>query len=250
MPDLKSMQHDVDAERAQLANSLDTLAAAVHPDTVKTHAADLFDRYGSDIGRQAWSAASSNPAAFALVGAGIGLLLTGAGARKAPTVSNNASLDPEQALIGFDERVRAADAEMQQQSDAVANQQPRAAWLRTKIEDGLESLSPAARTRVRAAREAAISAQEKVEQQAAAVAAKSKTAMVQKPLAVGAVAAGLGALVAAVLPATRKEDALMGAHRDAMMAAAKSALNDEMDKAHIALRSKLGVDAEQPEARS
>ena len=56
---------------------------------------------------------------------------------------------------------------------------------------------------------------------------------------VGALAVGMGALIGALLPSTRREDALLGEHRDAVMAAAKSTLQDELDKAHRTARETL-----------
>jgi len=116
---------------------------------------------------------------------------------------------------------------------------PRAAWLREKLNDGLDALPDSARTRVLDARKAALDAQERVEAQARKAAQKSQTFMHNQPLAVGALAVGMGALIGALLPSTRREDELLGEHRDAVMAVAKNTLQDELDKAHQATRASL-----------
>jgi len=111
--------------------------------------------------------------------------------------------------------------------------------LREKLNDGLEALPTTARDRVLKARKAALSAQEKVELQARKAAQKSQTFMHDQPLAVGALAVGMGALIGALLPSTRREDDLLGEHRDTVMSVAKSTLHEELDKVHHAARASL-----------
>ena len=53
------------------------------------------------------------------------------------------------------------------------------------------------------------------------------------------VALGVGALIGALLPSTKREDALLGEHRDAVMARAHLALKKEMEKVHYAAQSAL-----------
>ena len=120
---------------------------------------------------------------------------------------------------------------------------PRAEWLREKLKDGLETLPLSAQERVISARQTVLQAQEKVEAQARAAAQKSQTFMHEQPLAVGAIALGLGALIGALLPSTRREDDLLGEHRDAAMAKARSSLKEELEKAHSAAKSRLDSDA-------
>ena len=77
MSDISELERNIAADRNKLSHSLDNLSAALNPDNVKHHATALAETYGGDLGRQAWDAARQNPAAFALVGAGLGLLFTG-----------------------------------------------------------------------------------------------------------------------------------------------------------------------------
>lgn len=241
MSDFQQIEREVAAERQKLAGSLDALSAAVNPDNIKQHASVLAEHYGGDLGRQAWGAARQNPAAFALVGAGLSLLFTGTGSRPETRVAAPAAVPPQDALVGFDARIAAADTEIKQEMTGMVEQDtaPRAAWLRAKLNDGLEALPETARMRVLQARQSALQAQEKVEAQARITARKSRTFMHDQPLAVGAVALGLGALIGALLPSTRREDDLLGEQRDAVMAAAKSTLQEELDKAHNAARAAM-----------
>ena len=244
MSDYRDIEREAAAERQNLASSLDALSAAVNPDNMKQHAAVLAEHYGGDLGRQAWGAAKQNPAAFALLGAGLGLLFTGTGTRPESRPPEPTAVPPEQAFDGFDERVAAADAKMNKEMSGMIEQAkaPRAAWLREKLNDGLDALPASAQERVLKARKAALNAQEAVEAQAHAAAKQTKTFMNDQPMAVGAIAVGLGALIGSLLPSTRREDHLLGERRDATMAAAKATLQGELNKAHNAARSALGAD--------
>ena len=241
MSDYKTIERTAAAERQELAASLDALSSAVNPENLQTHAAALAENYGGDIGRQAWGAAKQNPAAFALVGAGIGLLLTGTGTRPDARPPAQTLVPTDRAYVGFDARVEAADQELKQEEAEMYQPQtePRAAWLRAKLNDGLDALPPAAQKRVVAAREAVLEAQEKVEAKSRATAQKSQTFMQDQPIAVGALALGFGALLGALLPSTRREDDLLGEYRDAAMAAARTTLKEEIDKAHTATKQTI-----------
>lgn len=246
MPDITEIERDIAATRQSLATSLDALSAAVAPGNVKRHATAMAESYGDTLGRRARDAARGNPAAFALVGAGLGLLFTGTGTRPETKEDGPAAAPIDHALKGFDERVAVADSAMKLEMTGMMEPAtpPRAAWLRAKMEDGLDALPDRARARVIKARNAALEAQEKVEEQARKTAQASRTYFQEQPLVVGAIALGLGALVGALSPATRREDELLGDRRDAVMAAAKSTLREEMDKLHQDARTKTtGTDA-------
>lgn len=233
MSDYESIQRNAAGERQKLAASLDTLSSAIAPENIQSQAAVIAQEYGGDIGRQAWGAARQNPAAFALVGAGIGLLLTGTGSRPETHAPEPTLVPTDEAYVGFDERVAAADEKINERATGMIepDKTPRAAWLRAKLNDGLETLSPEARARVVEARQTVLDAQEKVEATARNAARKSQTFMHDQPLAVGALALGMGALIGALLPSTRREDDLLGEHRDAAMAQARQAFQQELEKA-------------------
>ncbi|WP_299046451.1 hypothetical protein [uncultured Tateyamaria sp.] len=240
MPDgsLPDIEQRVARDRAELARSLDVLSSTLAPDRLKREAADLANTYGSDLGRQAWTAARENPAAFALVGAGLALLLSNTGRRgegdAVPAADAPMAVPPEEAMEGFDARVAAADAQMRKDEKA-AHAPASASRLRAALHSGLDNLPPAAKARILNAREAAISAQEAVEREAAKVAGQAHSMARRNPVGCAAAAFGVGALVAALLPSTRREDDLLGAHRDAMMAEAGTTLQAEMARARDAV---------------
>ena len=158
--------------------------------------------------------------------------------RNKPTAQDLSGRDP---LTGeFDRRV--ADA------DAAQDATPKAPRMRAALMSGLANLPEPARKRVIQAREAAIDAQEKIDRQAAVAARKARGFHQRQPLATGAIAVGVGALLAALLPRTRTEDQMMGERRDALMQQAELTLRDELARAaatgEAALRESLdaGID--------
>lgn len=214
MPDgsLNDVERRVANDRAALARSLDLLSDTLAPDRLKEQAAKTAQRYGAELGGQAWQAARENPAAFSLVGAGLALLLSGAG-RRSEGAAEIPAPQPEP-------RTRSAD---RTQPSA-----PSAGDLRAALHRGLETLPPEARARVTEAREAAISAQEAVERRAAKATGQANRVIRDNPVAAGAAAFGVGALAAMLIPATRREDELLGARRDAVLDHARKALDAEL----------------------
>ena len=233
MPNLETLEEEVARDRAALAQSLDALTNAANPQRAADHVATMVEGYGGELGRQAWSAARQNPAAFALVGAGIALLLTGAGSRGEQPVKSVPAADD------FDARVEAADAAIKAEATGLSEEIPQASQLRAAMETGLNKLPSAARKRVIDARVAALHAQERVEAQAAKISKQSRMFMNDQPLAVGALAAGVGALLGALLPATRREDELLGKKRDALMRAARETLSEELQKVQAQASAKI-----------
>ncbi|MEW2913627.1 hypothetical protein [Leisingera sp. JC11] len=230
MPGTDSLEQQVDADRRRLAASLSGLSSTLAPRSVTEQLTAAAQGYGGQLGHQAVAAAKRNPAALVLAGAGLALMFTGTGARRHGPAPEPAALPPEAAFAGFDDRVAAADAAMKKEMTGMSEESFRTSKMRETLNAGLDALPDAARERVLKARTAALQAQEKVEAHAADLAAQGRTFYDQNPLAAGAIALGLGALIGALLPATRREDELLGAHRDALAAKAEAALREEMDK--------------------
>ncbi|MEL6585119.1 MAG: hypothetical protein AAFY65_11445 [Pseudomonadota bacterium] len=239
MPDVPKIEAQVARDRAALSRSLDALTDAADPERASAQISAMAQSYGGEIGRQTWDAARQNPAAFALVGAGIGLLLTGTGKRPDQGTATPTAVPPHQAMEGFDARVAEADTTLKQEMTGMSDVSLSASRMRAAMDHGLDKLPRHARKRVLQARQTALQAQERVEAKAAKLARRSRTFMDEQPLAVGALALGLGALVGAMLPSTKREDELLGAHRDAMMRSAQDALQEELHKAHAAATETL-----------
>lgn len=242
MPDgtLTEIERRVARDRAALAQSLDTLSDTLSPTRLKNEASQAAEIYGSDLTRQVWDATRENPAAFALVGAGLALLMSGAGRRPEHDATPAYATDPAhpavpdavpplEAMAGFDERVAAADVTLREDSTGTMDDDISSSRLRAALNRGLDQLPPAARRRVLDARIQAIRAQDAVERRAAKLGRQSSQMISKQPIAVGAAAFGIGALIGTLLPGTRREDEWMGHQRDALMQEAQTAFRREMD---------------------
>ncbi|WP_424973921.1 hypothetical protein [Dinoroseobacter sp. S124A] len=220
---LDHIERRVARDRAALTQSLDALANTFAPERMSQTA----EGYAVEIGQQVWGEAKKNPAAFALVGAGLALLMSGAGSRDR-VASPTPAADPVDAMDGFDARVAAADAQIRQ--DATGERRPKVSSrrLRAAVNSGLERLNPETRARVLKLRHQAIATQMEIESRAERTARKAGAAYGRQPLAFGAAAFGIGALIASALPSSRREDELLGAHRDRLMGAASDMLQSEL----------------------
>ncbi|AUQ48934.1 hypothetical protein PhaeoP83_00625 [Phaeobacter inhibens] len=212
--ELTDLESDVARDRVALSKSLDTLAVSLSPDRIATQVSATASHYGGEISQQLLSTARANPAALALVGTGIALLMSGAGQRREPGPR------PQP-----DAPTRTPATPTVQ---PVASKGPSAKRLRAALDHGLDRLPPKARKQIRKARLAAIHIQEDLERRAAKLSRASQEGVAAQPLVAGGLAFGLGAIAAALLPQTRQEDALLGEKRDALMAEARDILQQEM----------------------
>lgn len=239
---LDGLEDRVTKDRAALAESLDALSRTLAPQ----HLSRTAEEYGSQMIRTVTEQARDNPAAFALLGAGLVMVLTGAGRRtqsdalEAPVPPGGVGAIP---APGTEARVgpvtgpsdRSPGAQSADGSHRVS-----AARLRAAMDHGLDKLSPAARNRVRRARQRVIDAQEALERRAGKAARQSNAFVRSQPIAAGALAFGFGAIAAALVPGTRAEDRMMGSRRDALMAEATLAFERELEQAKAELRRRAG----------
>lgn len=222
--DTDELERAIATERSMLKRSLSQLAQAISPAQISGSVAREVQARGGNIAPMAVDVAKANPIGALLVGAGLAALLAGPkrpvkapayAARSRETAqgfSGRSALTPE-----FDERVKVAEA-----------REPRAPQMRASLNVGLANLPAPARDRVVKARKAALEAQEKIDQQASAAARKARSLHARQPLSTGALAIGIGGIVAALLPRTKMEDDLLGAKRDALMQQAELTLRDEI----------------------
>lgn len=254
------IERKIAAERGALAETLEIILASVAPDKIAGTLADTVQREGGaviDIARR-------NPGALALMGLGAAWMAANAARITPETVVYDDR--PTETVRGFpgdgtlptqgvDARIASADLASRGGvvPTAPAQKKPRAsaAQMRRALDRGLDQLPPAARKRVRDARKAAISAQEKLEARAKQTAADLERLAYRNPLAVGGMSAAIGALVGAVLPGSEAEDRLLGAQSDLLMREAEAALRDEMTHAREMSEAALrdGLDAGQERVR-
>ena len=225
--DLQNIERTIEADRSMLERTLAQLSNALSPEQISNTVAREVQSRGGAIGHTVVDAARANPAGAVLVGLGVAALLAGPkrpqpeptyDTRSGQTAPGMSGDDP---LSGdFDRRVKAATA---QEESA-----PLAPKMRAALNKGLANLPAPARERIVKAREAAIETQEKLDRQAAIAARKARSFHYRQPFSTAAIAAGIGAIAATLLPRTQTEDALLGAKRDALLEQAELTLRDEI----------------------
>lgn len=202
MTDQATLEAEISQERADLAETLSTLADGFKPSAMLEN----WDASAPELAQKAVTAAKENPLAAGVIGAGIALLAFGA--RKAPPVAE----------------VKASV------SQATAKAKQSAAQMRETLYDETADLSDVARARIIEARLKAIDAQESIERGAARAVAKSDTAFHANPLLVCAGFAAAAGAVALTLPRTDIEDKTFGDQRDALIDKAEAIFHEEMDR--------------------
>jgi len=91
-------------------------------------------------------------------------------------------------------------------------------------------------------------AQEAVERHARQTSTQAREAHQSQPFLTGAIVAGIGALIGALLPSTKAEADMMGATRDKMMRDAEAVMREELGK--LEQQGKSAVETGIKEARS
>ncbi|MBY4892868.1 hypothetical protein KUL25_08845 [Rhodobacteraceae bacterium N5(2021)] len=260
MPDADRLEEELRLEREALRSKLSLLGSQFTPDRMATQASQTAQVIGGKLVRGAVDVARHNKMPLALTGTGLAWLAISAavGTRpSAPRVAYDTRSEPtspglrdehvnDPSLGDFDDRVAAADRAMKR--DAALNPQEgdydmtypkhaptdsdttRMDRLRETIENGLDGLPDAAKQRVRAAREAAMSAQERARIEAAKAADTVRTTAHENPMLVGALAFAAGAALAAMLPRTSTENRIVGGQRDRLFDEADRVLQEERAK--------------------
>ncbi|WP_271881670.1 hypothetical protein [Phaeobacter italicus] len=239
MSDTKRLEQELEIKRQNLARSVSGLSDVIAPRNVAHQISETAQGYGGEVAGQVVQAARRNPAGLMLAGAGLALMATGTGSRPVAISRKTIATPPTEAFVGFDARVAKADAAMKKEMTGMTDETLRTNKMRDTLQAGLDKLPANARKRVLDARTSALKAQEKVEAYTTRQARAGKTFYSENPLAVGAIALGMGALIGALLPSTKREDELLGAHRDALAAKAEAALQEEMDKIHLRAEAKI-----------
>ncbi|MEY1556380.1 DUF3619 family protein [Yoonia sp. R2331] len=246
MSNLKSISEEVEASRDRLTQTLGDLSDTVDPQAVSQGMMQTANTVSTDLAEKGWNLLRENPAGGLL--AAIGVALMASGPRPRPAISPEPVLQPaEEAMQGFDDRVAAADAELKADMTGRYQDMPSASRLRKTLDAGLDQLPKPAKRRVVAARKSALAAQEAVEKRAKRVARQTSGFIHEQPLTAGAIALGFGVLAGTLLPRTRREDAALGAQRDALMADARDVLEEELLKAKARGEELLSANRSQPE---
>ncbi|MGP6087407.1 hypothetical protein [Antarctobacter jejuensis] len=205
MADIDRIEAQAAEERARLQLALGGLRKNSSALPIVTHVSGIAQAGGRVLGRKTVDAARRNPVAFGVLGLGLGLLVTGTGARRGKAQARRADAGAEYT----------------------------AAQLRAARDAGLEGLPASARLRVLEARNEAIRTQEKLEARALR---SSRRSGMTRTLTIGALALGAGAVAVGLMSGRgrRKTDAALLAERDARIAEAATLYEQEYDQLHRA----------------
>lgn len=245
MPNAEQLERDAETHRAQLTDQISALNASVNPEAAAKRAVGETADIGQTVAKALFDGAKRSPSGLALIGIGAAVVALNASRKNEP---RPAEYDAKE---NFDDRIARADSQMKARAQARTGRfssTQSASTLRKSLDKGLDKLSPDARARVTEARLKVIDAQEKLDQQVRRSAKQAKHAHQSQPFLTGAIAAGIGALIGALLPSTKAEADLMGATRDKMMRDAEAVLRDEVAK--LERQGKAAVETGLREARA
>ncbi|WP_371156293.1 hypothetical protein [Jannaschia sp. 2305UL9-9] len=240
-----TLKAEINRERAALADSIGAFASGFSSRPLTSTVSDAVSPHAADIMQTVVASARRNPAAVALVGAGVAWLLIGGQSSRSETP---VSVSPRsrQPVAGFrhdapnagsfEARVAQAESvhrhEMAHDGlDGETMDMSSAERMRATLAAGTSQLTEAAKARVTEARVKAIAAQEKLEALSGATVRKvrkAKSDAADNPMLLG-IGAAIAAMAAAfALPRTETEDTYLGAHRDALLADAEITLRREV----------------------
>jgi ElaB/YqjD/DUF883 family membrane-anchored ribosome-binding protein len=215
--DPREIEAELDRTRMQMGNTLEALQRKLSP-------GELFDQAmgyvrgsgGSEFTSNLKQSVAQNPVPVGLVGLGLAwLMLSGRGSSQADTLhAGDGGHRIGEAASGARDRITGATSSAHEKSRAAAE----------RARAGLGHLASSSRERMQHLSHSARSGAER---------AKSGLDYMlnEQPLVLGAVGMALGALVAASLPRTRREDELMGRARDEFVERAREQGQAQAEKA-------------------
>lgn len=247
MPNSDQLERNAETHRAQLTDHISALASSVNPEARAKRAVGQTADLGQALTNAVLDGVKRNPSGLAFIGIGAALLALTSAKKDEPEPRLTAYDD----MGGVDDRIARADAHMRARQEVATGRFSTghsSSSLRKSLDKGLDKLSPEARARVTDARLRVIDAQEAMERHARQASEQAREAHQTQPFLTGAIVAGVGALIGALLPSTRAEADLMGASRDKMMRDAEAILRDEL--ATLEKQGKAAVESGIQSARS
>lgn len=245
MPNADQLERNAETHRAHLTDHISALANSVNPEATAKRAVGQTADLGQTVATALFNGAKRAPTGLALIGLGAALIALNSNASSKPHLTSYDEME------GHDDRIARADAQMKARAQARSGRfagTQSSSTLRKSLDKGLDKLPPEARARVTEARLKVIDAQEKLERQARRASKQAREAHDSQPFLTGAIVAGIGALIGALLPSTKAEADLMGATRDKVMRDAEAVLHEELAK--LERQGKAAVESGIREARS
>ncbi|WP_439123961.1 hypothetical protein [Marivita sp.] len=245
MPNVDQLEQNAETHRAELTDQISALASSVNPEANAKRAVGQTADIGQTLAKAVLDGTKNQPAGLTMIGIGAAMIALNTGKKPEPRLTSYDEMG------SHDDRIARADRQMKARAQVKSGRfaaSQSASTLRKSLDKGLDRLSPEARARVTEARLKVIDAQEKLERQARRTSKQAQEAHQSQPFLTGAIVAGVGAIIGALLPSTKAEADLMGATRDNMMRDAEAVLRDEFSK--IEQQGKAAVESSIREARA
>jgi hypothetical protein len=220
----EQIQRDIDHTRAEMSETIETIRHKMSPGELFDQALEYFKTSGpSQFTSNLGDTAKNNPIPVTLIGLGIGWLMV-SGSRDSHTApTRNMS-------GGIGQRVSTASSGVADRAgQMMQGARERSGETRERMGEAVQS----ARYRVG-------DATDRVRHQVSSQSARAKDTFTylrdEQPLILGVLGFALGAALGAGLPATRREDELMGDMRDETLHRAREAGKEQLEKAqHVAI---------------
>lgn len=238
-PDL--LQQEIDATRADVGRTLDALQARLSPGQLLDQALGLFKEHGGEMARNAGVAIKRNPIPMVLTGVGLAWLI--ASQRRATNgPMYEAEMTTDEMEYGMYDAEHDSSTFVETDIGTEREDQAQSPGMREKM----KSAASAARDRASRARERmsqrASSLSDSAHRLSGQVSGQARyraqrtregfgQLMEEQPLIAGIAALAIGALAGAMLPATRREDELLGETRDRALERAKAVGAQQYGKA-------------------
>ncbi|MEO6300576.1 MAG: hypothetical protein ABIO62_13220 [Paracoccaceae bacterium] len=272
------IERDNVQERSRLAGSINDLQKKFSAQGIIRDLGEMFRDQGGELTRSMTRVVGRNPAAVALVGAGLAWLIigqnrngegaggvsndgsTGTGTTSGPHRRKGQFLSDEASWLsdhgtqasaprsGADSPTdtmmssirQSAGAAAEAVSDTAGAVRDKAMDITTRLLSGTEGFSAEAKARVLSARQAAYDARLASEATFRRGKETANSIFEAQPIAVGALAVALGAAIGSALPHSQLEDNTLGESSDALFAEAQAIFREEQTKAVAVLKTAAG----------
>jgi ElaB/YqjD/DUF883 family membrane-anchored ribosome-binding protein len=246
-PRTHALRRDIGKTQREMSETIHEIEHRLSPRNLMQQTKTSVRRAGVNTSHKFIDQVKENPIPAAMVGVGLWLLLRNSGDGAAPHYRDDVRDYPS----AYEEPSK-VDRMKEKASDAVDTAREKVSHLADTTMEKVSHLADTTKEKVsdvaESTRETASHLMRAARTQASAARWETRDFLRESPLVVGLAAVALGAIVAAVIPETAKEDELLGATRDRLLDRGKDLAHEGIDKAkHVA---EVATVAAQEEVRS
>lgn len=218
--DQAQLEHEIDQQRAHIGETISALEAQFSPGQMLDKMLSYGKTNGAEFSRNLVGTVRDNPMPTLLTGLGLAWLMYGQNSRGTNADYGYAS----NASYGV-------DPDYEQHPSKVEELKNRAMHAKDNVKGNMSSVSDRLGRTSEHWRHSASHAGHEMRARAGRASDSFQSLLREQPLAMGAIGIAVGALIAASLPATAREDRYLGETRDKMAAKAKEKVQQGKQKA-------------------